>query len=96
MAATMRRKLGQHAAWFSHLRELGWTVHYYPVVITHSGWVTDTAAAALQACGVGAARAATAIGALARGALRYNITFHQTRQRLYRQLNHAGEGYQPP
>ena len=69
---------------------------YFPVIITHSGWITTTAAAALEACGVDPARAPAALRALARGTLRYNIKFRQGRQRLYTQQAQDGEANQPP
>ena len=92
----MHNKIKQHATWLSYLRQHGWQVSYFPVIITHSGWITTTTAQALAACGVDSARATAALRALARGALRYNIRFRQTRQRLYAQLAQGGEAHQPP
>ena len=92
----MRSKLGQHAVWISYLQQQGWRVSYFPVIITHSGWITTTATAALEACGVDPARAPAALRALARGTLRYNIKFRQARQRLYTQQAQDGEAHQPP
>ena len=92
----MHSKIKQHATWLSYLRQHGWQVSYFPVIITHSGWITTTAAEALASCGVDSARATAALRALARGALRYSIRFRQTRQRRYAQLAQGGEARQPP
>ena len=90
----MRSKLGQHAVWLSYLQQQGWRVGYFPVIITHSGWVTTTSAGALEACGVDPTRAA--LRALAWGTLCYNIKFRQARQRLYTQQAQDGGAHQPP
>ena len=40
----------RHRGWMSHLIRNDWTVAYFPVVVTHSGQITSTAAAALERC----------------------------------------------
>ena len=55
LAEKMADKIAQHEEWLDFLVSKGWTVSYYPIAVTHSGLVTNTATAALRACGVSAA-----------------------------------------
>lgn len=99
LAPALHDKMKQHALWFDLVRQAGWTVHCVPVVVTHSGWVTDTAATAPKACGVDSTRAVAVIRSLARNALRYNQRFVHTRRHLYRALpppDPQPQMHQPP
>ena len=35
LATVTVEKMHQHTPWLTHLTEEGWTVHYYPVVVSH-------------------------------------------------------------
>ena len=64
----------------------GWTVHFFPIVVSHSGLVTSTAAAALEHCGVAAAGATAAVRRIAR----YTLIQHEVQERktkLYSMLD---------
>ncbi len=60
-------------------------MHYYPVVITHSGLVLNTAAAALQECGVTRPAADKAVRRLGLHMLQYDIKFKKARNHIERQ-----------
>ena len=68
--------------WLEFLVSKGWTVSYYPIAVTHSGLVTNTATAALRACGVSAAGAAAAVRRVACNALDYACKFRASRRHL--------------
>ncbi len=81
-------KLHQHA--LNQPVDCGWTVHYYPVVITHSGLVLNTAAASLAACGVTPQAAGSAVRKVALNALQYDIKFRKARAHIQRENSAAG------
>jgi hypothetical protein len=64
------------------LTSKGWTVALYPVVITHSGLITSTAAQALAACGVPNSDIAATLRKIARHTLSYNLKFRSARRAL--------------
>jgi hypothetical protein len=82
LAEKMEAKIGQHEGWMDHLTAEGWTVHYFPVVVSHSGLVSATATAALQQCGVAPRAAAATVKRIARHALDYNCKFRNARRAL--------------
>lgn len=75
----------------NHLQDEGWTVHYYPAVITHSGLIPCTAAAALSKCGVAPAAAPRqppakkTVRKILAHTLNYNCTIRNTHKRLGRE-----------
>lgn len=78
-------KLYQHIKWFDFLTAHGWTVHYYPVVVTHSGRVLDTATEAPTECGASPHGAAQAVRGTALNALQYDVKFKRARNFLQHQ-----------
>ena len=82
LAEKMADKIAQHEEWLDFLVSKGWTVSYFPIAVTHSGLVTNTATAALRACGVSAAGAATAIRRVACNALDYACKFRASHRHL--------------
>jgi hypothetical protein len=89
----MVRKITDHKGWFEFLTQEGWTVHYFPVVVTHSGLIPSTAAAALQQCGVEHAAARRAVGKIIHNTLASNYSIRTVHRKLFRQVALPG---QPP
>ena len=87
MADKVSTKIGYHESWMDDLVAAGWTVHFFPIVVSHSGLVTNTAAAALEHCGVAAAGATAAVRRIARSTLTYNTKFRNARRKLYSMLD---------
>ena len=87
MADKVSTKIGDHESWMDDLVAAGWTVHFFPIVVSHSGLVTNTAAAALEHCGVAAAGATAAVRRIARSTLAYNTKFRNNRRKLYSMLD---------
>ena len=87
MADKVSRKVGDHESWMDDLVAAGWTVQLFPIVMSHSGLVTNTAAVALEHCGVAAAGATAAVRRIARSTLAYNTKFRNARRKLYSMLD---------
>ena len=87
MADKVSTKIGDHESWMDDLVAAGWTVHFFPIVVSHSGLVTNTAAAALEHCGVAASGATAAVRRIARSTLTYNTKFRNARRKLYSMLD---------
>ncbi len=83
---SMTKAILQHKEWFDRLVQEGWTVHHFPVVVTTSGLVTCTTAAALRACGVPTTAADNTVRKILNHALFCTCRFKATRQKLTSQL----------
>lgn len=89
VAETLQTKTLAHDEWFRLLEHEGWTVKYFPIVVTHSGLVTDTALHALHACSVPTAQAERTVAKIARSALNFNHTFKTARQLKLKEMTGA-------
>ena len=90
----MEKKTTQHAGWAQHLRGQAepWEVVVYPVVVSHSGLVTQTLADGLVACGLSTQAAKRAVRKVLTATVSYTERMWRTRRKLLDELGRPDPG----